>query len=151
MHGPKLSSDCSCCCLYLLPSPWRSTLQIFTTLHHGGEEKANQCHSDVSKPAPRGAAVLQTALRKVGIDAGGGSFPTFGEDGFLLYVGLRAKPKQPSQAKQNLSARRTIGVAQLFQFVFRQQNGISRCGAIHTHVRQFCHIVISGANRAFHL
>src|SRR5580704_4978363 len=48
MHGPKLSCDCSCCCLCLLPSPWRSSLQIFTTLHHGGEEKANQCHSTVS-------------------------------------------------------------------------------------------------------
>jgi hypothetical protein len=57
--------------------------------------------SDVSKPAPHGAVVLQTALRKVGIDAGGGSYPMVGEDGFLLYVGLRPKPKQPSHAKQD--------------------------------------------------
>ncbi|HVA94943.1 MAG TPA: hypothetical protein VNI36_08580 [Candidatus Dormibacteraeota bacterium] len=70
------------------------------TITHQGEGVWVEV-SDVNKPAPHGAAVLQMALRKVGIDAGGASFPMVGEDGFLLYVGLRPKPKQPSQAKQN--------------------------------------------------
>jgi hypothetical protein len=52
---------------------------------------------DTTKPAPRGAAALQTALRSVGIDAGGSSFPMVGPDGFLLYVGLR--PKTPNGSK----------------------------------------------------
>jgi hypothetical protein len=64
------------------------------TMTHQGEGVWVQV-SDVGKPAPRGAAVLQTALKKIGIDANGGSFPMVGENGFLLYVGLRPRSKQP--------------------------------------------------------
>ena len=64
------------------------------TITHQGEGVWVQS-SDVGKPAPHGAAVLQTALKKIGIDAKGGSFAMVGENGFFLYVGLRSKPKRP--------------------------------------------------------
>jgi hypothetical protein len=64
------------------------------TITHQGEGVTIQV-SDVSQPAPKGAAALQTALRNVGIDANGGSFPMVGKDGFLLYVGLRPRPQKP--------------------------------------------------------
>jgi hypothetical protein len=44
------------------------------TITHQGEGVWVQI-SDVSKPAPRGAALLQNALKTVGIEANGGSFP----------------------------------------------------------------------------
>jgi hypothetical protein len=49
--------------------------------------------ADVSKPAPRGAAVLQGALKKVGIQANGVSFVMVGEGKFALFVGLKPKSK----------------------------------------------------------
>ena len=64
------------------------------TITHQGEGVWVEV-GDVSKPAPRGAAVLQIALKKIGIDANGSSFPMVGEGGFLLYVGLRPRSKQP--------------------------------------------------------
>jgi hypothetical protein len=80
---------------------WEAMGQTYNwgTITHEGEGVLVMVR-DVNKPAPLGAAALQTALRKVGIDAGGGNFPMVGPDGLLLYVGLRPKPKQPSQTKQ---------------------------------------------------
>jgi hypothetical protein len=48
--------------------------------------------SDVKKPAPRGAAVLQGALKTIGVEANGVSFGMVGEGQFALFIGLKPKP-----------------------------------------------------------
>jgi hypothetical protein len=50
--------------------------------------------ADVKKPVPRGAAMLQVALKKIGVDAEGASFFMIEEGKFGLYVGLKPKSQK---------------------------------------------------------